>query len=118
MQTLSLYAMTVFFMATGLAHFVWPAPFLKITPPWVPWPKAVNLAAGAWECAAAFLLPNPRFHVLAAGCLIALLVAVFPANVRMLTNREAGLGIKPLWLWARLPLQGLLIFWVWTQIAH
>jgi uncharacterized membrane protein len=118
MNAFSLCSMVLFFLATGLGHFLRPAPFLKITPAWVPYPKAVNLLAGGWECASALLLLSSRYHNLACCCLIALLVAVFPANLNMALHKEAGLGIKPLWLLARLPLQGLLIYWVWSQIAR
>ena len=45
--------------------------------------------------------------------MIALLVAVFPANVDMLMNADQFPAI-PVWvLVARLPLQGVLIAWVW-----
>jgi uncharacterized membrane protein len=52
-------------------------------------------------------MPRP-----AAGIwLVALLVAIFPANVNMAVNSEQFRSIAPALLWARLPLQGLLIWW-------
>jgi uncharacterized membrane protein len=46
--------------------------------------------------------------------LIALLIAVFPANIYMAVGpKRAALGVAPVWLWLRLPLQLVLIAWVW-----
>ena len=45
--------------------------------------------------------------------LIATLVAVFPANVNMAVNADRFRSVPEPLLWARLPLQGLLIAWVW-----
>ncbi|MGH7442125.1 MAG: DoxX family protein, partial [bacterium] len=119
MTNLSLGTLLIFFIATGLAHFLRPEPFLRITPPWVPWPRRVNLLAGFWECGWALaLLGPPRVRALAAWALIALLAAVFPANVHMLTDKDAGFGVKPLWLWLRLPLQGVLTYWIWILIPR
>lgn len=51
----------------------------------------------------------------AAWGLIALLVAVFPANLNMAVNHlPLGTSSVPAWaLWARLPLQLVLIAWAW-----
>lgn len=118
MRNFSLAMMVPFFCATGIAHWMLPEPFLKITPPWVPWPKAVNLGMGLAECGLALLLLVPRTHAWAAWGLMALLAAVFPANLRMARHKEASLGIARPWLLLRLPLQGVLMWWVWTQLAH
>lgn len=118
MKTLDVCAVSAFFLATGILHFVRPALFLKIMPTWVPAPAFVNLGVGAAEGALACLWLVPHTHATAGWCLIALLVAVFPANIAMATGRDASLGIPSAWLVARLPLQGLLIYWVWVQIAH
>jgi uncharacterized membrane protein len=118
MQSFSLVAMVLFFCATGGAHLLWPAPFLKITPPWVPWPKAVNLGMGLAECALALLLLLPRTHAGAAWGLLVVLAEVFPANLRMLRHKEASLGIARPWLLLRIPMQGVLMGWVWSQLPR
>jgi len=55
----------------------------------------------------------PRFQRLAAWGLIALLLAVYPANIHMAVNHH----LYPEWpmiiLWIRLPLQFVLIAWAW-----
>lgn len=54
-----------------------------------------------------------RWSRLAAWGLIALLIAVFPANVHMAMHTELYAWASPLMLWLRLPLQGLLILWAY-----
>ena len=118
MRTLDFYSVPAFFLFTGVFHFARPSLFLKIMPPWVPCPKAVNAVVGALECVLACLWTVPPAHTPAGWGLLALLLAVFPANVRMATNPAAGLGLKRGWLIARLPLQGVLLYWVWAQIGR
>ena len=105
----------LFFMGTGALHFIAPGPYLAIMPSYLPWHAALVAISGAAEVAggAGLLVPGSRR---AAGIgLVALLIAVFPANVEMLV-RERGQGagaIAELLLWLRLPLQFALIWWVW-----
>ena len=92
MSRTTVRAPALLFLAAGVLHFVMPVFFDRIVPPWV---------------------PNAR--VAAAWGLIALLVAVLPANIHMLNQaRAAG---ESAWfiigLWARLPVQPLLMWWVW-----
>ena len=110
------WAMVALFAIAGVGHFVAPAFFDAIVPRWVPMsPRAATLASGVAEVAGAIGLV-PRATRRAAGVgLIALLVAVFPANVQMLLDAIAA-GASPVWiagLVARLPVQPLLIRWVW-----
>ncbi|CAN5385099.1 hypothetical protein BH23GEM4_BH23GEM4_09840 [soil metagenome] len=83
-------------------------------PPLLPHPRALVALSGAAEIAGGIGVLVPALRCAAGVGLIALLVAVFPANVYMvLRPAEAGGGI-PLWLlWLRLPLQAALIAWVW-----
>ena len=103
-------------MFAGSMHFVIPRRYEAIMPPYVPAHREMVQASGVaeWLGGAAVLVPELR--PAARWWLIALLVAVFPANVYMATDpdRIEGLERVPRWLlWARLPLQGLLIAWVW-----
>lgn len=103
------------FGTAGLLHFVVPSFFDQIVPPWVPNARVATLASGFFEIAGAVGLLMPRTRRAAALGLIALLVAVFPANVHMLQQAYAAPSAL-LWkgaLWVRLPLQALLIWWVW-----
>lgn len=98
----------------GVRHFTNPAPFVSIVPPGLPAPAALVAVSGACEIAGGVgLLVSPLRRAAAWG-LIALFVAVFPANVNMAINRDApNFGFAPWMLWARLPLQALLIAWAW-----
>jgi uncharacterized membrane protein len=101
------------FVMAGLGHFAAPGFFLKIVPPYVPHPRAMVLVSGALEILLGLLLLIPRTSRTAAWGLIALLVAVFPANVFMYQHPEK-FGLSPTLLLLRLPLQGLLILWAYT----
>ncbi len=101
------------YLFAGINHFRQPRFYLRIIPPWVPKPVLMNQISGIAEIALAILLLIPATRSMAAWGIIALLIAVFPANVYHLQKGGAGMKI-PIWLlWLRLPLQGLLIWWAW-----
>lgn len=101
----------VFFIIAGSMHLLMPAPYLKIMPPWIPWHLALVYISGAAEIAGGMGLLIPNLRRAAAWGLVALLVAVFPANIYMATEHIPQ--TSPAWiLWARLPLQPLMIWWV------
>ncbi|MGA3190112.1 MAG: DoxX family protein [Bryobacteraceae bacterium] len=104
----------LFYSLAGVLHFLKPAPYLKIMPPYLPWPLAMVYVSGAAEIAGGLGLLIPPVRRAAAWGLVALLIAVFPANVYMATNRvEAGAAaLSPAVLYGRLLLQPLLIWWV------
>ena len=114
-RTAALRVIALIFVVSGVSHFVIPGAFERIVPKWVPDAHAAVWWSGVAEIAGAIGLLVARTRVVAAWCLIALLVAVFPANVQMLVNaREAGAAaFYVAALWARLPLQALLIWWLW-----
>ena len=101
-------------MGAGFLHFVRPAPYLKIMPPYLPWHRALVYLSGAAEIAGGLGLLIPGLRKPAAWGLVALLIAVFPANVYMATDHiQMTVRPMPAWVaWARLPLQGLLIWWI------
>ena len=108
----SLYVLAALFVGAGLLHFLHPAPYLRIMPPALPAPRLLVALSGAAEVAGGLGLLLPATRRAAAWGLLALLLAVFPANVYML-QIHAQLHI-PAWVaWARLPLQPLLMWWVW-----
>ncbi len=102
----------LFFAVAGIAHFARPDIYVRIVPPPLPWPLFLVLASGAAELALGLLLLPRRTAPLAAGGLIVLLVAVFPANLYMALAPERFPGIPEWLLWLRLPLQGLFVAWV------
>lgn len=116
MRTLKIilkYLLCLFFVAAGLNHFINPAFYLKIIPPYLPWHSFLNYLSGFFEVALGVLLLAPAFTRAAAWGLIALLIAVFPANIQMAVNPQLYPEISPAALWLRLPLQGVLIAWAY-----
>ncbi len=103
------------FVATGLNHFLNPDLYIKIIPPVFPDAPLLVIISGVAEIAGGMgLLIRPLRRAAGWG-LIALLIAVFPANVYMavVPGLVPNLHI-PVWLlWLRLPLQGVFIVWVW-----
>jgi len=104
----------LFFVLGGIMHFVKTEFYLNMMPPWIPFHRPAVFWSGIAEIALGIALLVPATSPWAAWGLIALLVAVFPANVQMLLNaKNASRGIKTMH-WIRLPLQGGLIFWAYT----
>ena len=105
-----LVALALLFAVAGGMHFVRPRMFEAIVPPSLPSPRALVLVSGAAEIAGGVGLLVPGLRVAAGIGLIALLAAVFPANVFMARHAERFRRIAPAWvLWARLPLQPALM---------
>jgi uncharacterized membrane protein len=104
----------VFYTAAGVLHFLRPAMYMKIMPPYVPWPLVMVYLSGAAEVAGGIGLLIPALRRSAALGLVALLIAVFPANVYMATNpADAGAAaFSQAALWGRLLLQPIFIWWV------
>ena len=113
-QTVGLALACVFYVAAGTLHFLKPTPYLMIMPPYLPWHMAMVLISGGFEILGGVGLLVPQARRNAAWALVALLIAVFPANFYMATNPvEAGAAaIPPALLWLRLPLQLFLIWWL------
>lgn len=111
--------LAAFFASTGTMHFLRPRFFEAIVPPAIEPRKQEAVAiSGVAEIAGAALVLHPASRRLGRWWLLALLVAVFPANLHMAVNPEQirGLDMRrfPRWaLWARLPLQPLAMLWVW-----
>jgi uncharacterized membrane protein len=95
-------------------HFTKSGVYVRIMPPYIPWPLTMVRISGVCEILGGLGLLIPITRRWAAWGLVLLLVAVFPANVYMATNPvEAGAsGISAPLRWGRLPLQVLLIAWV------
>lgn len=100
--------------AIGTLHFISPEPFIQIVPSFLPQPRWLVYISGACEIAGGIGLLVPRVRKPAAWGLIALYLAVFPANINMaVTNMPVGGQQYPLLLWLRLPFQALFIAWAW-----
>jgi len=110
----SLVLMSVFYLGAGILHFVLPDFYIDMMPDYLPAHAEAVFVSGVAEILLALALLVPQTRTLAAWGVIALLIAVFPANVHVAVNDVHG------WIaWARLPGQALLIAWAWwhTQDA-
>jgi uncharacterized membrane protein len=111
----NLIFLSALFVFAGTMHFVIPAAYASIIPDWVPFPVEMVYLTGVAEIAGGIGLLLERFRRAAAFGLIALLVAVFPANVEMLQDAIAAnaSALYRTLLFLRLPLQPLLIVWIY-----
>ena len=109
--------LAAFFCLAGILHFVRPHAYEAIVPAWVPLHRGVVFASGVAEIAGGAAVAAAPTRQLGRWWLIAVLVAVFPANIHMAISPDQIRGLDldriPRWaLWARLPLQPLMMLWV------
>ena len=107
--------LALFFILAGLNHFIAPSIYLALVPTYLPWPGLLVALSGSAEIIGGLGVLPAATRVWAGWGLIALLLAVFPANVQAISSGMIiGGHAVPTWLlWARLPFQGLLIAWVY-----
>ncbi|HEX7279864.1 MAG TPA: hypothetical protein VF255_09610 [Solirubrobacterales bacterium] len=123
-MTRSRLALSVFFTFMGTMHFVARRSFEAIVPTALEARKKEAVAvSGVAEIAGAAMVLHPASRRLGRWWLLALLIAVFPANIHMAVNPDQirGLDLRkvPRWtLWARLPLQPLAMVWVWRATRN
>jgi uncharacterized membrane protein len=112
-KTISRYVFGALFVAAGVNHFLHSGVYVKIMPPYLPKPELLVAVSGACEMAGGALMMPRRTAPLAAWGLIALLLAVFPANIHMAVHAERFPQFRPALLWARLPFQFAFIAWAY-----
>jgi uncharacterized membrane protein len=115
LQLVSLYSMAAIYIIAGVCHFITPKFYLKITPKWVPFPEYVNVLVGVIEIVLGLAVLFTFTRQYAAIGIIALLVAVFPANVYHFKKAKRKQK-QVLITFLRLPIQALLIYWAYTFV--
>jgi uncharacterized membrane protein len=107
--------LAAFMVGIGSTHFLVPDWYAAIVPAALPYPMALVFVSGVCEIAGGIGLLVPRVSRAAAWGLVALYVAVFPANVNMAINHIApgGHSLPAFALWARLPFQLVFIAWAY-----
>jgi len=111
----SICLLAALFTVGGILHFVMPGKYEGIIPFWIPDHPFIVTLSGVCEVLGGIGLLFPLTRLAAGWGLIILLVAVFPANVEMLRQAYVTAESSSLWriaLWIRLPLQGVLIWWI------
>ena len=104
----SIVAMSIFYIWAGIQHFIDPAWFVKIMPPYLPFHYEAVYLSGFFEILFGLMLLLPMTRYLAAWGLILLLIAVYPANIYLAFNEapQEALEISAfIASWVRLPIQ-------------
>jgi uncharacterized membrane protein len=110
------WLLTIFMVGAGINHFLSPDAYDAMVPRALPSPHLLVVISGIAEVAGGLGLILPATRRLAAWGLVLLFLAVFPANINMAINHlPLGKSEMPSWaLWARLPLQLVLVAWAWS----
>ena len=116
-RTLARWLLGLAFVAAGVPHFTRADIYLPMMPPYLPWPRELIFVSGLFEILGGLgvLWPTEKIQRTAGLGLIALLAAVFPANLHMALNDVPmmGLHFSSAIRWGRLPLQFMLMAWAW-----
>lgn len=107
--------MAIAIITVGIAHFTHADQFARIVPPLFVYRYAMVYISGVFEILGGIGLLIPFVSVAAAWGLIALFIAVFPANIyqAIYSIPIDGIPNYPLLYWFRLPFQAVLIAWAW-----
>jgi uncharacterized membrane protein len=112
-QRIALFIVAGFFCFAGVGHFTNTEFFVAIVPPYLPAPHALVYASGVFEILGGVGVLLPATRRLAGYGLLALLVAVYPANIHMALHPELFPEMSPTALYVRLPLQFVIAGIVW-----
>ena len=112
-KRIALLLLSAAFTWAGITHFTGPEFFVAIVPPYLPEPLLLVYVSGVAEIAGGIGVLIPRLRRLAGFGLLALLVAVYPANIHMALHPELFPQMSKAALYVRLPIQFLLAAWVW-----
>lgn len=110
------YALALVMVLAGTLHFLFTEAYVSVMPDYLPWHEELVLISGFFEIAGGLGLLVPATRIFAGWGLIALYLAVLPANINMAVHdiQPASITI-PLWLlWLRIPLQAVFIWWAWA----
>jgi len=118
-KAISRLMLAALLVGAGVMHFLNPSFFVRIVPPYLPFHRELVAVSGAIEILLGVLLIIPNWSRLAAWGVIALLIAVFPANIYVFQHQEI-VPASSLAHLIRLLLQGVLILWAYwhTRLAE
>jgi uncharacterized membrane protein len=113
-ETLRIF-LSLALIIVGITHFIRPEQYARIVPPQLPYPFELVYISGFFEIIGGIGLLVPAVSVAAAWGIIALFIAVFPANINQALNSIPidGIPHHPLLYWFRLPFQAVLIAWAY-----
>jgi uncharacterized membrane protein len=117
-KKVSLILLIALYLVAGANHFVHPAGYLKLIPPYLPFPKVLNLVSGFFESLFGLMLIFKPSRKYATFGIILMLIAFIPAHIYMIQLAPFMLGklmVTKTGAWLRLPLQAVLIVWAYRH---
>lgn len=117
-QKFALGFVFLFFMGGGIGHFVMDDFFIAIVPDYLPAHAELVYISGVFEILGALGLLLPTTRQLAGWGLMALTLAVFPANIYMAMNPELFSQFPVIGLYLRLPLQLVILWLIWQASRY
>ena len=119
-KKLVLFGLAAFFICVGVDHFINPDFYLSIMPPAFPMHAEAVYVSGFFEILGGICVLIPSLRIIAGWGLVALLVAVYPANIYMALTPEAFPDFPVAVLYFRLLLQFLFFYWAYsiTRVAY
>jgi len=113
----SILLIAAYFLGGGVTHFTNPDFFVAIMPPYLPYHLELVWISGAFEILGALGLLLTRTRLMVGYGLIALTIAVTPANVHMAMNPDFFPDVPVTFLYGRLALQLFLLWLIWFSIG-
>ena len=113
-RNLVLFGLAAFFINIGINHFVNPDFYLSIMPPAFPMHAEAVYVSGFFEVLGGICVLIPRLRKIAGWGLVALLVAVYPANIYMAITPEAFPDFPVALLYVRLVFQFVFFYWAFS----
>ena len=109
----ALLGLSVFWVVAGVNHFVSPDFYVPMMPPYLPGHLELVYLSGVFEILGGILVLVPRIRAMADWGLVALLLAIFPANIHMALSPELFPDMSTGALYARLPFQAVFLAWAY-----
>jgi uncharacterized membrane protein len=107
-----------YFLFGGISHFTNSDFFIEIMPPYLPYHLEIVWISGAFEILGGLGILLPKTRAMAGYGLIALTIAVTPANIHMAMNPELFPDVPVALLYVRLLLQVLLLWLIWFSFSR
>jgi len=118
MWNIGLYGLSILFVVAGLFHFYAPNFYRPLMPPYLPAHDALIYISGVMEVFFGLVLLWPSARPWVAWSIIAFLLAILPVHIFMFQERNGKFAhISQIFLWLRIPFQGLLIAWAYQYTA-
>ncbi len=117
MPRLPLLIISLFFLLGGVGHFLVMDFFAAAVPDYLSHPRELVIISGIFELLGAIGILVPKTRLIAGFGLIALVVAVYPANINMAMHPEKYSDMSTAFLYGRLPFQFLFVWFIWWAIA-